>query len=161
MLTRSIWCMAMILMTLDGVAQAANARTTTPNPKGIKIGLVDNSKYKYQDGCGCSFWTAGREPNIDDRSTWKYILIGNYEKQAWMNIDGEIVKLRLVKDTTRYRGRKGDPYFQTYRSGNITVTVKCIASGFGDTHAVYCDSTITVTKGAQKQTVKAEGSCGC
>jgi hypothetical protein len=150
--------MAMILMcSLDGVAQTGNGPTATPNPKGIKIGLVDNSKRKYQDGCGCSFWPAGREP----KDRWKYILIGNYEKQAWMNIDGKIVKLRLVKDTTRYKGRKGDRYFQTYRSGNITVTVKCIATGFGDTHAVYCDSDITVIKRDQKQTVKAEGSCGC
>lgn len=162
MLTRCVWCMAMMLLCLiGGVAQTRTNSTSTPVPKGIKIGLIDNSKGQYQDGCGCSFWPVSRKPNVDELGTGKYILIGNYEKQAWMNIDGKIAKLRLVKDTTRYRGRKGDRYLQTYRSSNITVTVKCIASGFGDTHAVYCDSTITVTKGTQKQTVKAKGSCGC
>jgi hypothetical protein len=149
---------ALLIKSIDPITPS----TQTPNPtKGIKIGLLDTSKRQYQDGCGCSFWPVGREPKIDDPGTQKYILIGNYNKQAWMIIDGKIVQLRLLKDTTKYRGRRGDRYYQTYRAGNITVTVTCVASGFGDTHAVYCDATITVTKGVQKRTVKAEGSCGC
>lgn len=78
-----------------------------------------------------------------------------------MNIDGQVVQLRLVKDTIKYKGRKGDWYYQTYQSGNITVNVECVATGFGDTHAVDCNATINVTKGIQKQVVKAIGSCGC
>lgn len=78
-----------------------------------------------------------------------------------MNIDGQIVQLRLIKDTFKYKGRKGDRYFQTYKSGNITVNVACVATGFRDTHALSCDATITVIKGAQKQSVKAKGDCGC
>lgn len=78
-----------------------------------------------------------------------------------MNIDGKVVKLRFVKDTTKYRGKKGNRYFQTYRSSNLIVRVECVAIGFGDTHAVSCDSTITVTKSTKKQSVKAIGSCGC
>lgn len=78
-----------------------------------------------------------------------------------MNIDGKVVQLRRIKDTTRYKGKKGDRYFQTYQSGGLTVKVECVATGFGDMHAVDCDSTITVTKGTKKQSVKANGSCGC
>lgn len=140
--------------------------SATPSSKptstsAIKIGLVDNSQRQYQDGCGCSFWNEKEEPIFDDPKTHKYILLGNYEKQAWMNIEDKIVELRLVKDTTKYQGKKGDRYFQTYRANNIMVKVDCVADGFGDTHAVFCDATITVTKGTRRQTVKAIGSCGC
>jgi hypothetical protein len=153
MLTRQVWCLFLLLLcALQGIAQ--NEKRATTNPKGLKIGLIDNSKRQYQDGCGCSFWPAGKQPDQN-------ILVGNYEKQAWMNIDGKVVKLRLVKDTTRYRGKHGDRYYQTYQSGDITVKVTCVATGFGDTHAVYCDATITVIRRRQRQTVKAEGSCGC
>jgi hypothetical protein len=127
----------------------------------IKIGLVDNSKYQYRDGCGCSFWPVNKTPKFDDPRTWKYLLVGNYDKQAWMNINSQIIQLRLTKDTIRYKGRNGDRYQQTYQSGDITANVECIATGFGDTHSVDCNATITVAKGNQKQVVKAIGSCGC
>jgi hypothetical protein len=151
----------MMVWSLDGLAQAKKNSTSTPAPKEIQIGFVDNSKSKYQDGCGCSFWLAGKEPKADLPNTWQFILVGNYEKQAWMNIDGKIVQLRLVSDTTRYKGKKGDRYFQVYQSRDVKATVECVANGFGDTHAVFCDAAITVVKGTQKKTVKAEGSCGC
>jgi hypothetical protein len=127
----------------------------------IKIGLVDNSKSQYLDGCGYSFWPAGIAPKFSDPGTWKYLLVGNYDKKGWMNIDGQIVQLQLTESTIKYKGRKGDKYHQTYKSDDITVNVECVATGFGDTHAVDCDTTITVVKGAKKQMVKAVGSCGC
>jgi hypothetical protein len=135
--------------------------TETKHPDSIKIGLVDNSGYQYQDGCGCGFWPVDGKPQLNDPSTQKYILIGDYDKQAWMNIDDQIVQFRLVKNTTKYQGRIGDRYFQSYQSGDITVEVECVATGFGDTHGVDCDATITVISGVQKQVTKAVGSCGC
>ena len=162
MAKRCIWSLAlMLLYSLDGLAQANRNSTSAPAPKEIQVGLVDNSKRKYQDGCGCSFWPVGKEPKADLPNTWQFILVGNYEKQAWMSLDGEIVQLRLVSDTTRYKGKKGDRYVQVYQSGDIKTTVECVANGFGDTHAVFCDAVITVIKGAQEKTVKADGSCGC
>jgi hypothetical protein len=136
-------------------ASASQAQSDT-----IRIGLVDNSKSQYLDGCGCSFWPVNKPPTSDPK-TWKYLLVGNYDKQAWMNINDQIVQLRLTKDTIRYKGRKGDRYQQTYQSADITAKVECIATGFGDTHAVDCNTTITVVKGDQKRVVKAIGSCGC
>ena len=127
----------------------------------IKIGLVDNSNYQYLDGCGCSFWPVNKKPKFDVPETWKYLLVGNYDKQAWMSINGQIIQLQLTKSTIRYKGRKGDRYYQTYQSGDTTVNVECIATGFGDTHSVDCNATITVVKGDQKQVVKAVGDCGC
>jgi hypothetical protein len=155
--------MAMLLLCLiGGTAQTRTNSTSTSVPKGIKIWLIDNSTGQYRPyGCGCSFWPVGKRPKLDEPATHKYILIGNHNKQAWVNIEGEIVKMRLVKDTTKYKGSKGNRFYQTYKSDVITVIVECVARGFGDTHAVYCDSTITVIKGVQKQTVKAEGDCGC
>jgi hypothetical protein len=127
----------------------------------IKIGLVDNSKSQYLDGCGYSFWPVNKAPKFDAPRTWKYLLVGNYDKQAWMNINGQIIQLRLTKNTIRYKGRKGDRYHQTYQAGDITANVECIATRFGDTHSVDCNATITVVKGDQKQVVKAIGGCGC
>jgi hypothetical protein len=139
----------------------ATPATEMKHPEGIKIGLVDNSRYQHQDGCGCGFWLIGRKPKLNDPSAQKYILIGNYDKQAWMNIDGEIVQFELVKDTTEYKGKIGNRYFQSYQSGDIAVNVECVATGFGDIHGVDCNATITVIRGVQKQVMKAAGSCGC
>jgi hypothetical protein len=44
-----------------------------------------------------------------------------------MNFNGQIIQLRLTKDTIRYKGRKGDRYQQTYQSGDITANVECIS----------------------------------
>jgi hypothetical protein len=149
-------------------ASASQARPDAGSPSeqsgtsaAIKIGLVDNSKNQYLDGCGCSFWPVNKAPKSDDRSTWKYLLVGNYDEQAWMNINGRIIQLRLTNNTIRYKGKKGERYQQTYQSGEITANVECIATGFGDTHSVDCNATITVVKDDQKQVVTAIGSCGC
>jgi hypothetical protein len=129
--------------------------------KPIKVGLVDNSDNQYNDGCGCGFYPVDKPPKFNDPANQKYLLIGNYEKQAWISIDDQIIQLRLVNDTVKYQGNKGDRYQQSYRSGDLTVDVECVATGFGDTHGVDCDATITVVKGDRKQVVKAIGSCGC
>jgi len=115
------------------------------------IGLVDNSNYQYLDGCGCSFRPVKKAPEFDDPKTQKYLLVSNYDKQAWMNINGQIIKLQLIKDTIKYKGRKGDRYQQTYQSADLTANVECVATGFGDTHGVDCNATITVAKGDQKK----------
>ena len=151
---------------LSASASQARSGAGAPPAQGgistaIKIGLVDNSKNQYRDGCGCSFWPVNNAPKFDDPGTWKYLLVGNYDKQAWMSINGQIIQLQLTKSTIRYKGRKGDRYHQTYQSGDITANVECIATGFGDTHSVDCNATITVVKGDQKQAVKAVGDCGC
>jgi hypothetical protein len=142
-------------------ATPSPAQAVKPTVTAFKIDLVDNSNYQYLDGCGCSFWPVDKPPKFNDSGTRKYLLVGNYEKQAWMNINDQIIELHLTKDTIKYQGNKGDRFEQTYQAGDITANVECIATGFGDTHAVDCDATITVIKGDQKQVVKAIGSCGC
>jgi hypothetical protein len=61
------------------LAELLRLGTTRPQrdfQKGIKIGLVDNSKGQYQPyGCGCSFWPVGKQPKLDEPATlyldWK------------------------------------------------------------------------------------------
>ena len=142
-------------------AQTPSPSSPVPPAPPLKIGVVDNANHQYQNGCGCSFWRPGQQPKFDDPKTQQYILIGNDKKHAWMNVNGKIVRFRLVKDSTRMQGKPGDRYYQVYQARDTRVQVACRASGFGDTHAVYCDATITLTRGRQKRTVKAEGSCGC
>jgi hypothetical protein len=153
-----------LALILEADRRELSVGGSQPQPAGstpIRIGLVDNSDRQYNDGCGCSFWPVNKRPKFDDPETWKYLLVGNYDKQAWMNINGRIIQLRLTESTIKYKGRKGDRFQQVYQAGDITVNVECIATGFGDTHAVDCDATITVVNGAQKQVVKATGDCGC
>lgn len=74
MAKRCIWSLALLLLcSLDGLSQATKNSTSAPAPKEIQIGLVDNSKSKYQEGCGCSFWPVGKEPKTDQPNTWQFI----------------------------------------------------------------------------------------
>ena len=145
-----------LLSALGGRPEGSQAT----DPLGLQVGLVDNSTMQYQDGCGCSFWPAGAGTEAYPKDH-KLVLSGDAEKRAWMSVDGQVVELRLVTSTVRYRGTKGDRYVQKYRSGDVTVDVDCTATGFGDTHAVDLTATLTVRRGSRVRTVKALGSCGC
>jgi hypothetical protein len=145
-----------LLSALGGRSEGSQAT----DPLDLQIGLVDNSTGQYQDGCGCGFWPAGAGTGTYPKDQ-NLVLIGDGEKRAWMSVDGQVVELRLVTDTVKYRGAKGDRYVQKYRSGDVTVDVDCTATGFGDTHAVDLTATLTVRRGSRVKTMKAVGSCGC
>ena len=122
--------------------------------------MVDNSDFKYLDGCGCGFYPSDRPPHIDRADSQKYFLVATGDK-GWMNIDGEIVELLRTKDETRYQGKVGEEFKQLYQSDDTAVEVTCKATGFGDTHAVFCDAIITVKKDNQKKVIECAGDCGC
>lgn len=131
-------------------------------PAGIKIGLIDNSSGQYPMGCGgCCFWNVGKEPKFDAPKTQKYILVADTNNNAWVNINNEIVHLRLVDNMRAHYEKKRERYIATYQADNIMVKVDCKITGYGDLDAIDCDALLTVTKDTQEHSVKAIGNCSC
>ena len=143
-----------VLAALGGASSADEAESQAND---LAIGLVDNSNFQYWDGCGCGFTRPGEKPTP---SMQRFILVGSGDR-AWMNVGGEVTELKKTRDSIELQGKIGDEYAQRYEAADISVTAVCRATRFGDTHAVFFDAEITVVKGSLKQTVRAEGSCGC
>lgn len=130
-----------------------SARAVTPrgssSPNQGLIGLVDNSDYRYRDGCGCSLFPSSRGRNL--RHHYYFLTeTGNaLGKTAWMNVDGTTVRFSLLSTTKPSgRERKGGKFTEVYRGGGITAR-----TGYA--------ATITVPQGDRNQTVRAAGDCGC
>lgn len=159
---KSIFTPLMLLVLFIVFAQTA-PRASIQDNKGL-IGLVDNSEYKYLDGCGCSVWQQSRSQNLKHHYYLLTELGSAIGKTAWMNIDGRVMKLNLLS-TTRPSGkeRKGSSFTEVYRGGGVTARLNYVVTtpnrpgGEVTKYAI----TITVTKGDRSQTVKAIGDCGC
>lgn len=121
------------------------------------IGLLDNSNWQYVDGCGCTFLPPGKR-RIPEMHK---LILAARDGKAWIKVNGEVIELKKTYDGISYQGKIGDEYKQRYESADTSVEVLCKAKGFGDTHAVDCDAEITVKRGPHKQTLRAEGDCGC
>lgn len=119
------------------------------------VGVLADSS--IPDGCGCafSFNKNGRPIFADDFQT------------AWMNIDGKVVKLKRIKETSsKGRLKVGSRSVSRYESAGITVDVIKVATSVCPPRDVGCEvtdysATITVRKGNRTQVVRTVGSCGC
>lgn len=86
-----------------------------------------------------------------------------------MNIDGLILRLRLVSSTEPAGGvtRKGERFIRKYAARNIRVRLDLVAKSVCPPHydaecaGNHFEVTLTAIKGAQRQTIKAVGGCGC
>jgi hypothetical protein len=115
------------------------------------------------DNCGCSF----SYPSRGDTYRPGSIFITSYDVQtAWMNIDGQDVKLRLAHTTPVKSLRLGTRYSSKYVATGIrvaivfTVTRLCIPYGPNCESTGY-NATITLIKGGRMQRIKLQGACGC
>jgi hypothetical protein len=132
--------------------------------RSLTIDTLDNSDYKYLDGCGCSISSASR----GREQSHNYYLLTPLEnaigKTAYMKINGQVMRLALLS-TTRPSGkeRKGTRFTEVYRGGGVTARVNYVvskASGRGQEVTRYA-ITITASKGGNSQTISAVGDCGC
>lgn len=140
-------------------ATAKNARAVSQE----LIGLVDNSDFRYLDGCGCSV----EPPSKGRNQRHHYYLLTELGdatgKRAWMNIDGRVTALSLSSTTGPAPNRRGSKFTEVYKGGGATARLTYTVSrpnrpgGEVTKYAV----TITVTKGSRSQTVRAVGECGC
>jgi hypothetical protein len=160
--------MAGLLLILSTTrADAGNTRRLQRESVGIKpsqqplIGPIKDES--VEDNCGCRFGY----PSVPDRSFAGYVFLTSYDiKTAWMNIDGQDVKLRLAHTTKLKRERVGGRFRSTYVASGIKVlivyTVTRICLPFSpDCEMTGYDARVTVIKGARKQSIKLEGACGC
>lgn len=147
-----------------------NQRSTgSPRVTPVQRSMVGNISNRNPSfyGCGCYF----RFPHISQNSQ-QYIFYSpieenSSEREAWMNIDGADIKLRLVASTEpRGRLRIGSRLTRTYIAGDLTVNALYIATRVCMPNGEPCESadfaaTFTIKKGGRTQIVRAVGGCGC
>ena len=157
---------SLVLLSLPFTDEAGTFMAAQEKPAAappLKIANLKDSS--VIDGCGCYL----QFPAEGQKRFEKYVFMADIdEKEAWMNIEGRDVKLRLVdsiRDANR-RVKVGDRSSRTYRAGDITVRVAYVVTRVCKPDDESCestdyDATISVTKGDRRGQVKARGSCGC
>ncbi len=97
-----------------------------------------------------------------------YVLITPNAKggeTALLNIDGEDVKLIIVRDKSGWRGRAFTTLYKNYNNGSSGVTARIVLFAKKPRQPpgkiTFCSATIKVTKDKRTQTVKAVNGCGC
>ena len=88
------------------------------------------------------------------------------QNNAWMNIDGRDVQLKLVKESRGEQERVGGKWTRTLALRDISVTSNYVATRVCAPNDETCestdyDATFVVRKGRSTQTVRAFGWCGC
>lgn len=131
------------------------------------VGILKNNA--VADGCGCYFKFRGTPENAE-----RYIFFSSIENDgnqtAWMNIDGQDVKLKLEKKSGRWGTeqdeRVGSRSTVKYVGTDVIVngtyiTTRICARNDEDCESTDYNVTFVVKKGARSQVVKAKGGCGC
>ena len=150
----------LILITIVVVAPAQT------RPQRLVGNLKNNA---VADGCGCYFQFRGAPENAQ-----RYIFFSSIEadgnKTAWMNIDGQDVKLKLEKKSGPFGTEREEPMGSRstvkYSAGDITVHGRYTVTRVCARDDESCESigynvTFVVKKGSRSQIVKAKGGCGC
>src|SRR5262245_17039814 len=141
----------------QSLAGAKQEQSQTNSPRKPMIGYIKNED--LVDMCGCAYEHLTR--------TRGYTFSADGESQeAWMNIDGEDVKL----NRTHFSGSKflriGSRYTDTYEAPGLKVVVVRVVSRLCRPYSPECETTgynvtITVNKAGRIESVKAKGQCGC
>ena len=148
------FCVLLMMMVCFGATSSAQRASNSR--------LVGNVKDNVIDGCGCYFKFRGAKRNSE-----QYMFAESFDREAWMNIDGRDVPLRVSKEgNPGDRERIGSKWTRTFVAGEITisstwVTTRMCAPNDENCESTDYDATFVVRKGKRVQTVKASGSCGC
>jgi hypothetical protein len=143
------------LVVLLGVT-SISAQTRRPQNAKLKIGIIYND-VEYLD-CGCYFSADGKYQNYNFLANME----GNKGGRAYININGRDTALKFVSSTEGNKPlRKGRSFVEIYRSGNITARVTYVVTIPKRDELTKYTATIVVTKGNNRKTFKAVGSCGC
>ncbi len=104
------------------------------------------------DGCACYFGKTASELNEGE-----YIFMTNYEKKAYMMLDGEMRVFELIDSTDLEDGE----LMETWSNGNYQMVVKSTETGQID-ETWQSIGTIKVTPTDKDATViSVVGECGC
>lgn len=142
----------LIVTMLSLSANAQRGRKQSSSANHDLIGYIQ--KEHLADGCGCTYFFKGKATRA--------IYSDNFDKEIWMNIDGQDVKLKLVSSVSTPKGeaRRGQRITSRYVAPDIKVRMDIvIGKDYGDGRDRA--GTITVIKSAREQTVQIVGFCGC
>ncbi|MBL7818329.1 MAG: hypothetical protein JNL70_25175 [Saprospiraceae bacterium] len=132
----------------------------TVSAKGEKLDIGSFSKLPSDiDGCSCTF------SDVNEKSKDKYVYADNWEKLAFVNINGVMTKLTLKKTNQKTTAPKvknvANKEVKTYGNGNYEVTVDIVKGKQVDETWAY-KGTMTVKSKSGKTVVKSiKGICGC
>jgi hypothetical protein len=152
---------SLLLAAAPGGSSAQSAKGTPP-----KIGVI--RRRFNEDGCNCTLYLPERRRGPYEVEVRMVFTEADLKGQAQMNIDGQDVMLRLV----RQRARAGDPLrvgqrsVEEYEGEGVRVRVVSTITKVCPRDEPTCETlsksaVITVTKGGRTRTVRASGGCGC
>jgi hypothetical protein len=159
--------MLLLLIYWTGNNPHAKAQVKSSKDRNSSAGksMIGNIKDKNAaEGCGCYF----SFPSEDRKRFPRYVFTSDLEeKSAWMNIDGQDVRLKLVQSTEPRKGPKvGSRLTRTYVAAGIKVRAVYVTTRICQPDDENCESTdyranFTVKKGGRQQTISLKGGCGC
>jgi hypothetical protein len=144
--------------TLPGLAQAKAQSHEAPIP--IRVGMV-RDKTPFEEG-GCSL----QLPADHKKQNQLYVFMSDLDDNAVMNLDGRDTKLKPTSHREpKSEPKKGDRSTFNYAAKGTSVRVDFVATEVCSPNDDGCevtsyDATITLTRGAARQVVKAQGICG-
>ncbi len=134
------------------------AISTSSLQSSLKLGYVKNGDI----GCGCSF--ARNKVDLQNR---RYLYIQGMDEPAYININGKNIKLHhFAPSDEQVREKIGQRSWGKFTAGDIKIRLEKIVTKVCDPNDEDCEvtnykATMTVTRKAQKITVKLIGLCGC
>lgn len=138
------------VLRLNQLVFGSQVGTNQPahTPNATLIGYI--RREHVSDGCGCTF-------HLKTERNWTVnsnVFSEADQGDAWMNIDGQDVRLKLSKSPSSRQRTK------TYVGAGVRVRLTTLTGrSYGEGHDYT--GTITVVKGDRTQTIQIVGSCGC
>ena len=146
-----------LILILSAEVKAQSPITPSPRPK-FKIGYVIDGNI----GVGCSL-----SLNIADRRERRYVFVQGMDEPAYINLDGENLKLELVdySDVKNVPEKVGDRSWEIYVAGDVKVRIDRTVTWVCDPKDESCETTyykavMTITRKTQRAIIKTVGLCG-
>ncbi len=145
-------------------SSAQPARGASPRIGGIKRLFLGDLE------CNCTLYLPARRNADGDEVVPTVFAEADLKDQAQMNIDGQDVMLRRVRQRSRAGGggplRVGQRSVEQYEGERVRVRVVSTITEVCPPDEPTCETlsnsaVITVRKGGRVRTVRAQGGCGC
>lgn len=147
---------ASVLVVLGTFGAFQTVASESQESGTIEIGVL---RKVSPPGCGCLFSPVGAGGKATSE---KYLFISDASGKAYINIGGRDLVLMEVgrKQATDEYGYCSEGRC-TFVANDVKATVEFRRKSRTDYEVRDYDVVITVARGGAKQSVKAEGSCGC
>ena len=112
-----------VLLLVLMFSLSTNAQRGRKQSSSSNSALIGNVRKEHiSDGCSCNYSFKGKATST--------IYSDNLDKEIWMNIDGQDVKLKFVNSVSAPKGevRKGQRTTSKYVASGITVTINSLVT---------------------------------